>query len=107
MGAARAEAGCGLGQDRGMLTVYAPSIWGTHRLAERILIEGGRFRRMPERWRPRRRSPRSSHAQLSLLSEFGESPDNLPAVHQTSTRLSARVSPRHLQSARSCEAARD
>jgi hypothetical protein len=63
--------GCGLGEDRDMLTIYGPSIRDTHRLAERILIERGRFRKMPEHW-PTRRPQRSSHAQLSLLSDLGE-----------------------------------
>ncbi len=63
-----AAEGCGLGQDRGMLTVYGASIRGTHRLAQRILDERRRFRRMPDHWRRPPRPPRSRHVQESVLS---------------------------------------
>lgn len=63
--------GCGLEEDREMLKIYGSSIRDTHGLAERIVAERGRFRRMPDRWRSHRRSSQSSgHAQLDLLSEL-------------------------------------
>jgi hypothetical protein len=39
-----AEAGCGIGQDRDMLTVYAPSIVNLMSLAEAVLAKRGSFR---------------------------------------------------------------
>jgi hypothetical protein len=42
-----ASEGCGLSSDRGMLIVYGASIRQMHGLAERVLSERGRFRRMP------------------------------------------------------------
>lgn len=47
---------CGLGEDRGMLTIHAASVTDLHRLAERLLAERGRFRRMPDHLRPVRAS---------------------------------------------------
>lgn len=44
---------CGLGEDRDMLTVYGASVRDMHHLAQRILVERGRFRRIPDRSRPR------------------------------------------------------
>lgn len=46
-----AGAGCGLVADRGMLTIYAPSIVQMHALGERVVAERGRFRRKPDHWR--------------------------------------------------------
>jgi hypothetical protein len=43
-----ADAGCGLGGDRGMLAIYAPSIIQMHALGERIIAERERFRRKPD-----------------------------------------------------------
>jgi hypothetical protein len=60
--------GCGLGSDRGMLTVYGPSISETHNLAKRILSERRRFRKVPEHWRSRPKPPGSGHSQLALFS---------------------------------------
>lgn len=66
------EAGCGLGTDRDMLTAYGASIRDTHRLAERIIAERGRFTSMPDRWRPARGTPRPRQPQLNLLAEREE-----------------------------------
>jgi hypothetical protein len=41
------EAGCGLGIDRGILTIYAPCIREMHQLAELIVQERRRFRKRP------------------------------------------------------------
>lgn len=61
------QEGCGLGADRDMLKVYAPSVRQTHGLAQRILSERGCFRRMPDRWRrPHRRSSQPAGSQLTL-----------------------------------------
>lgn len=49
---------CGIDADRGMLTVYAASVGDMHRLAERILSERDRFRRMPDHLRPPSRPQR-------------------------------------------------
>ncbi len=66
-----ASEGCGLGQDRNMLTIYGSSIRDTHRLAQRILVERGRFRSRPESSRSLSRAPaRSSPAQLDLLPDW-------------------------------------
>lgn len=43
------DAGCGLGTGRGMLTIYAPSIRDTHRLADLIVQQGTRFWKRPRR----------------------------------------------------------
>jgi hypothetical protein len=59
------SAGCGLDEDRGMLTVYARSIRDTHRLAERILVERGRFRKRPAE----ARTPPPHHTQMDLFSD--------------------------------------
>jgi hypothetical protein len=61
-----ASEACGLGSDRGLLTVYGQSISNMHSLAERILSERGRFRKMPDRWRRRPRPRRSGESQLTL-----------------------------------------
>ena len=63
------EAGCGLGTDRDMLTVYARSIRDAHRLADLIVRERTRFRKRPDssdtgRARPRASAPRGE--QLTL-----------------------------------------
>jgi hypothetical protein len=58
--------GCGLGQDRGLLTVYGRSIRDTHRLAGCILAERGRFRRKPSSSRSRRPSALPDH-QIDLF----------------------------------------
>jgi hypothetical protein len=42
-----AEAGCGIGQDRGMLSVYGPSIQNLMRLAEAVFVERARFKSAP------------------------------------------------------------
>jgi hypothetical protein len=42
-----AEAGCGIGQDRDMLTVYAPSIMNLMSLAEGVLAKRASFRSKP------------------------------------------------------------
>lgn len=52
-----------------MLTIYAASIRHTHRLAERVVAERGRFRRRPDSGSRRRRSARLDHTQLDLFSD--------------------------------------
>lgn len=60
--------GCGLEDERGMLKIYAPSVREMHGLAQRLLTERARFRRMPDHWRTRRsRSSTSTGTQLGLL----------------------------------------
>jgi hypothetical protein len=64
--------GCGLGLDldRDLLTVYGASIRDTHRLAERIVVERKRFRRMPDKWRSRSHMLQlPPHRQLDIFSE--------------------------------------
>lgn len=61
--------GCGLDQDRRMLTVYGPSIRRTHGLAERILSERGRFRRRPPIHRSRPRTATPKQAQMDVFSD--------------------------------------
>lgn len=51
-----AEAGCGIGQDRDMLTVYGPSIRNLMNLAEAVLEKRVRFRS-----KPKVRAPQSRH----------------------------------------------
>jgi hypothetical protein len=65
------EERCGIGSDRDMLTIYGASVRDTHRLADRIVAERRRFRRIPDAWRPPPppRPPRPRHAQLRLLPE--------------------------------------
>jgi hypothetical protein len=65
-----AAEGCGLRQDRGMLTVYGPSIQDTHRLAQRILVERAGFRKTRDRRVASRSLPVVDHAQLNLLSDW-------------------------------------
>jgi hypothetical protein len=61
-----ASEGCGLGSDRGLLTIYGRSITDMHRLAERILMERARFRRIPEHWRPLPKPNTKTESQLPL-----------------------------------------
>jgi hypothetical protein len=63
------SAGCGLGEDRDMLTIYASSIRDTHRLAERVIEERGRFRRRPQRRESQHRTPPEDHPQLDMFSD--------------------------------------
>lgn len=48
LAALAAEAGCGVGQDRDMLTVYAPSIRNLMDLADAVLAQPGSFRAKPK-----------------------------------------------------------
>lgn len=59
--------GCGLAGDRGMLTVSGRSVRDTHRLAERILSERGRFRKNPTSGSVRRRPRVRAEAQPTLF----------------------------------------
>jgi hypothetical protein len=60
--------GCGLAADRDMLTIYGASIRDMHRLAERILLERGRFRRKPADRRERPAGTATSvHDQMQLF----------------------------------------
>jgi len=59
------HAGCGLGADRDMLTVYGASVWDTNGLARQILSERGRFRKKPAHWRTQPQ-PRTPNNQLEL-----------------------------------------
>lgn len=61
------RANCGLDADRGMLKLYGRSIRDMHNLAQSILDERERFRRIPDRHRPRPRRKRSSAVQMDLF----------------------------------------
>ena len=61
------RANCGLDADRGMLKLYGRSVRDMHSLAQSILDERERFRRIPDRHRPRPRRKRSSVVQMDLL----------------------------------------
>lgn len=63
------DAECGLGTDRGLLTIVAPSIRQMHRLAELIVRERQRFRRRPDKPKaePVRSTPAPQGEQLSFL----------------------------------------
>jgi hypothetical protein len=57
---------CGLGESRGMLTVDAASVGDMQRLAERLIKDRSRFRRIPDHHRPARRSSSIEAEQLSF-----------------------------------------
>jgi hypothetical protein len=57
---------CGLGESRGMLTINAASVVEMHSLAERLLNDRARFRRIPDHHRPARRSSFTKAEQLSF-----------------------------------------
>jgi hypothetical protein len=46
------QANCGIGQDRGMLTLYAPSIRNLMSLAQALLANRTRFRSRPKAMQP-------------------------------------------------------
>jgi hypothetical protein len=60
--------GCGLVDSRGMVSVYGKSIRDMHRLAERLLEERSRFRRIPGHRSPRSKRVRAQQ-QLCLFAE--------------------------------------
>lgn len=63
------DAGCGLGTNRGLLTIVAPSIREMHRLAELIVQERKRFRKRPDKPQatPARGKSAPQGRQLSLV----------------------------------------
>ena len=61
-----AAAGCGLRADRGMLSIFAPSILHMHALGQSIVSERKRFRRKPDYSRSSAVSRQPAQTQLEL-----------------------------------------